>query len=346
METQGHSREKRRHPIAVYGRIPRYQLCSSERAEVFARTPPTVEWPEGKRFAFSIFDDPDAQTYADGCLVYSFLAELGVRTTRGVWPAAAIRTPNSGGETCDNVAYRRHTLELQARGFEIGYHNATKHASTREETIDGLNAFRAYFGRDPVAMANHYNEEAIYWGVARVTPPLRTIYSVATLRRTRGRFFGDVEGHPFFWGDVCRDRIQYCRNFVYADVNTLAACPWMPYHDPLRPFVRAWYASSEGSNVSKFVETISERNQDRLEAEGGACIMYTHFGHGFADGGVLHPRFQQLMLRLSRMNGWFVPVSTLMDYLRQQRGDIAIDDAQRRSLERRWLLQKMWRGTS
>ena len=26
---------------------------------------------------------------------------------------------------------------------------------------------------------------------------------------------------------------------------------------------------------------LTEAAQDRLEAEGGACIMYTHFGHGF-----------------------------------------------------------------
>jgi hypothetical protein len=305
-----------------------------------------VAWPEGRSFAFTIFDDPDAQTYADGRLVYSFLADLGFRTTRGVWPGAAVRTPNSGGETCDNARYRRHTAELQGLGFEVGYHNTTKHSSTRDEIIQGLDAFRDYFGHDPSAMANHYNTEAIYWGRARVTPPLSGIYTVATLGRKNGVHFGHVEGHPSFWGDVCRERIQYCRNFVFADINTLAACPAMPYHDRLRPFVNAWYASSEGSNVSRFTETIAEAGQDRLAEAGGACIMYTHFGHGYVEGGRLHPRFVQLMTRLSRMNGWFVPVSTLLDYLRRQRDTIDIDDAQRRALERRWLWEKMFRGTS
>lgn len=307
---------------------------------------PSVRWPEGKQFAFSIFDDPDAQEYEDGRLIYSFLADLGFRTTRAVWPAGATRTPNSGGETCAHTAYRRHTTELQEQGFEIGYHNATKHASTRAETIAALNAFRAYFGRDPRAMANHYNEEAIYWGPARVSSPARTVYSLATLGRTARRFFGDVEGHPLFWGDVCRERIAYCRNFVYSDANTLAACPWMPYHDTRRPFVAAWYASSEGSNVERFVRTLSEANQDRLEAAGGACIMYAHFGHGFTANGSLEPRFRRLMERLSRRNGWFVPVSTLLDHLRRERGPIAITDTQRRSLERRWLVEKICRGTS
>ena len=305
-----------------------------------------IAWPHGKTFAFTIFDDPDAQTYDDGRLVYSFLLELGLRTTRAVWPRPAVRTPNSDGETCGFAPYRRHNAELQAAGVEIGYHHTTKHSSTRPEIVDGFAAFRDYFGADPSAMANHYNAEAIYWGGARLTPPLRAIYTLATRGRTNGLFFGDVEGHPSFWGDLCRDRVRYCRNFVYTDINTLKACPWMPYHDPRRPFVSAWYASTEGSNVSRFVDALSEANQDRLEAEGGACIMYTHFGHGYVKHRALDPRFKQLMTRLSRKNGWFVPVSTLLDYLRARRDRLPIADGERRLLERRWLREKVFRGTS
>jgi hypothetical protein len=304
-------------------------------------------WPDGKTFAFTIFDDPDAQTYEDGRRVYDLLAALGLRTTRGVWPGPTVRTPNSPGETCENPSYVAHNRELQALGFEIGFHNATRHSSTRPETIRGLDRFRAYFGHDPRSMANHYNEEAIYWGGARLTtPPLKAVYSVATVGRTSGAHFGHVEGHPAFWGDICRERIQYCRNFVYRDANTLAVCPWMPYHDPMRPWVNWWYASSEGSNVERFVATLSEPNQDRLEADGGACIMYVHFGHGFAEGRELHSRFRQLVERLSRKNGWFVPVTTLLDYLRTQRPTDIITPPQRRSLEARWLRLKLFHGTS
>jgi hypothetical protein len=305
-----------------------------------------ARWPDGRAFAFTVFDDPDAQSCEDGRVLYSFLADLGFRTTRGVWPGGAVRTPNSPGDTCANQEYRDHTLALQAQGFEVGYHNTTCHTSVRDETIAGLDTFRSYFGHDPSAMANHYNAEAIYWGDARTTPPWRTIYTLATLGRTRGAHFGQVEGHEYFWGDVCRDRIRYCRNFVYSDIDTLAACPWMPYHDPMRPFVREWYASTDGNNVERFVEAVSEANQDRLEESGGACVMYVHFGHGFVRDGALDLRFKRLMTRLSRKNGWFVPVSPLLDHLAAERGRQAITSAQRRSLERRWLWEKMFRGTS
>ena len=310
------------------------------------QTAPRLSWPDSKTFAFTVFDDPDAQSYEDGRLIYAFLEDLGFRTTRGVWPGPVLREPNSGGETCEYPRYRRHNQELQERGFEIGYHHTTRHSSSREEIIRGLDDFRSYFGRTPAAMANHYNAEAIYWGDARLTGPSRYVYSAATLRRTQGRFSGHIRGNAHFWGDVCREQITYCRNFVYADVNTLDACPWMPYHDPDKPFVRSWYASSEGSNVTRFLATLAPENIDRLEQEGGACIMYAHFGHGFTENGRLHPEFRRTMERLSKRPGWFVPVSPLLDYLAARQGDRVLTHDQRSALERRWLWQKCFRGTS
>jgi hypothetical protein len=306
-----------------------------------------IHWPEGKTFAFTIFDDPDAQRLGDGQKIYSLLSDWGFRTTKAVWPLGPVREPNSGGDTCADPLYLQEAISLETRGFEIGYHNATLHSSTREETIQALDAFRKYFGHDPAVMANHYNEEAIYWGPARISGRgRRAIYNLVTLGRNRDRLFGHVEKHPYFWGDICRDRIRYCRNFAFSDINTLRACPWIPYHDPERPYVNAWYAASEGSNLARFLHTLAEVNQDRLEAEGGACIVYTHFGHGFVQDGLVNQRFQELMSRLSRKNGWFAPVGTLLDYLSQKRGELKISPADRARLERRWLWEKLFRGTS
>jgi hypothetical protein len=307
---------------------------------------PKITWPDGKKFAFTVFDDPDHQTLAQGKMVYSFLADLGFRTTKAVWPLSPLRETNSQGETCANREYLADAIALQKLGFEIGYHNATPHSVTRSETIQALDLFKTYFGHYPSAMANHYNEEAIYWGPARLSGICRRIYSLVTLGQTENRHFGHVEKHPSFWGDICRERIRYCRNFVYAEINTLAACPWMPYHDPARPYVNAWFSSSEGANCPSFLKTVSEANQDSLEEEGGACIMYAHFGHGFVDAGALDARFRNLMTRMSRKRGWFVPVSVLLDYLVERNGEILIADGQRRNLETKWLRDKMLRGTS
>jgi hypothetical protein len=135
--------------------------------------------------------------------------------------------------------------------------------------------------------------------------------------------------------------VTYVRNFVFGDIDTLHACPFMPYHDPSRPYVNYWFASSEGPCVESFVRTLSEANQDRLEASRGACIMYTHLGKGFYEDGRLHPRFRALMERLGRKNGWFVPVSTLLDFLLQIKGRHEITHRERAQLERRWLWHKI-----
>jgi hypothetical protein len=280
-----------------------------------------------------------------GQRVYGFLEDLGFRTTKAVWPIRGSRTPSDHGDTCAELAYRLWVQGLKARGFEIGYHNATAHTSLREETLRGLETFVEYFGANPRVMAQHYFcEENIYWGDQRVTGVHRALYRVLT--RTRNRFFGHVPGHPYFWGDLCQERITYVRNFVFRDVNTHRACPIFPYHDPLRPYVKYWYASSEGAEPHLFCERISEANQDRLDAEGGVCIMYTHLG-GFVDRrGKLDERFAALMTRLSRKNGWFVPVSVVLDHMLAQRPDPVLTDRQRRSLERRWLSEKIRYGSA
>jgi hypothetical protein len=305
-----------------------------------------IEWPKGSNFAFTVFDDPDGQSFETTRLVYSFLADLGFRTTIGVWPLDIRREPNSGGETCANPEYRAFLQDLQAIGFEIGFHNAAPYSTTRDETVEGLSLFQAYFGKPPAVMANHYNADAIYWGPARLTGWRQALYNLITLGRTRGKWFGHVETHPSFWGDICSEKIRYCRNFIYSDIDTLHMNPWMPYFDPLRPYVRGWYSASEGHNACAFLKTLRERNQDRLEAEGGACIMYTHFGHGYVQNGKLTSEFCRTMEHLARKNGWFVPVSELLDFLADTKGLTVLDDRLRRRLETRWLWEKLFRGTS
>jgi hypothetical protein len=277
-------------------------------------------------------------------LVYGFLESLGFRTTIAVWPLGTRREANSGGETCANPRYLDHLRRLQAHGFEIAWHLAAPHTSTREETLEGLERFRAYFGADPQTMANHYNGEAIYWGPARLSGWRRAAYRL--LKNSAGSFFGHVEGHPYFWGDLCHERIRYCRDFVFPNLNTLGACPWMPYYDPQRPLVRRWFAASEGAQGPAFFRLLAERNQDRLAEEGGAAVVYTHFGHGFVENGRLRPEFVRLIERLSKKDGWFVPAVDILDYLAAEKGVATLSRDTRAGLENRWLRAKALRGTS
>lgn len=310
--------------------------------------PLRIAWPEGKAFAFTVFDDTDTGTMANLPPVYDFLRDCGFRTTKSVWPIPGTREPSLlGGTTCGDKTYLDWVLGLREQGFEIGYHNATYHSSPRDDTARALDSFAELFGHYPRAMANHTRcQEGIYWGSERLNGLHRVIYDVLTLGRQRGYFRGHVRGDRFFWGDLCRERVRYVRNFTFANMNTLKVCPYMPYHDPQREFVNFWYASSEGCTVVPFNRTIAEANQDRLEEEGGACIMYAHFAMGFYADGTLEPRFRRLMERLSRKNGWFVPVSRLLDYLIERKGAHVLTDGERRTLERRWLRHKLAVGST
>jgi hypothetical protein len=300
-----------------------------------------IEWPAGTDFAFTVFDDTDNATLENVPPVYAFLEDLGLRTTKSVWPIRAPGTARIDGLTCEDAEYRAWTLDLQARGFEIGYHGASNVTAPRRLIVEALERFRGLYGHDPGSMANHSDcAESIYWGADRVSGLNRTIYNVLTGFARVGRFRGHRADDPLFWGDLCRASVRYVRNFTFADVDTLAACPVMPYHDPARPYVGAWFAASEGADVRAFNARLSESDQDRLEAVGGACIMYTHFAEGFWDDGP-DRRFGQLMERLSRKNGWFVPVTTLLDHIAASRGVTVITNRQRDRLERRWLLSKI-----
>jgi len=303
-----------------------------------------IKWPNNRSFAFSVFDDPDSQTLRGLRSVYDFLSDAGLRTTVGVWPCGPTREANSPGETCRNIEYRKYIQELSGRGFEVGYHNTTSHSSFRSEIADGLDIFAEHFGRFPITMANHYNAEAIYWGRDRLGGPRQRVYSAAMLGRKR--FYGHVERSPYFWGDLCKKTVRFCRNFTFSNINTLRTCPWMPYRDPEREYVNYWFASSSAKDVSGFLQLLSEKNQDLLEAQGGACIVYTHFGLGFVQDASLNARFRFLIDRLKRKNGWFEPVGTLLNYLLAHRLDANITPSERRKMEWRWLGEKLLRGAS
>jgi hypothetical protein len=305
-----------------------------------------IEWPDGKRFAFTVFDDTDLSRPGNYEPVYELLHELGMRTTKSVWPATGpgLEASGSEGSTCDDPEYLRYVLGLQQRGFEIGYHNSYHTGLLRSQIKAALDRFRDIFGHDPKTMSNHaMSLEGIYWGAARLSRPLSTAYRVAWARKRAQIHQGHVESSPHFWGDLCKERIKYVRNFVFSQADTLGACPWMPYHDAARPYVNAWYAATHAQHCAHFLDVLSEKRQDELEESGGACIIYTHFAANFVDAdGLLDPRAKELLQRLAGKNGWFVPVGELLDYLALKRGGIVeITGRARRSLEWRWLIHKL-----
>lgn len=295
----------------------------------------SIAWPLGKRFAFTIVDDTDQSTVENTKPVYDFIHECGFQTTKTVWPLPPLDKPVTGGECLENSEYLGWIRDLREQGFEIALHGTADGTSQRERVIEGLELFSSVFGQYPDMHINHVGQkEALYWGQDRFDGLVRKLYALMT---SRERFQGHVKGTPYFWGDLCQKRIRFVRNLTFSHINTLKMDPLMPYHDKRRPYVPFWFSSSEGSGLRNFCKLISEANQDLLLDEGGACIVYTHFGSGF---GQLPSEFSRLMRRLAGMPGWFVPASTLLTYIGAERGWPKAQDrpAVLRKMQLHWFL--------
>jgi hypothetical protein len=313
------------------------------------RQPSLIRFPGERKFAFTVFDDTDNSNVENIGPVYRLLTELGMRTTKSVWILPCSSQAPFGGATLQDCAYLDFIRNLKQDGFEIAIHNVRNYDATREEVRCGLDEFDRLTGELPRTHANHaFNRDNLYWGSGRLNGEWsRRVYRLATHNRYDGRFTGHVEGSPYFWGDLCQRHITYVRNFVFGEINLNCIGAAVPYRDPAKPFVNYWFSSCEGANVAAFCDLLRESSQDYLESESGISIVYTHFAEGFVENGRVNPRFEFLLRRLVRKKGWFVPVSTLLDFLRPLSPRDA-EGASRlaRSLERRWLVHKLRFGSS
>ena len=304
---------------------------------------PAIRFPNNKKFAFTIFDDTDRATLKNVYYIYELLNDLDIRITKSVWPTKGPKKPQIPGTTCEDKQYLDWLLTLQKKGFEIAFHMATYHSSYRPETIRALDSFKSYFGHYPKTMANHsYNKENIYWGHYRLTGIMSKFYRLLKKKGEYTVFQGHNPNSPYFWGDVVKSRIKYVRNLNFFHPITSKMCPHTPYYDPLRPFVNYWFSTSDGSTVSMFNSLLSEKNQQKLADSKGFCIITTHFGKGFWKDGKLNTRFKEVIESLTQKDGWFVPVSTLLDFILEQRGHVEITDQQRFKLELKWLINKLY----
>ena len=305
-----------------------------------------TRFPEGKHFAFTIIDDTDVATVENIAPVYRLLEELGMRTTKTVWPFSCPEgSPNfESSQTLEDVPYCDFVLDLQRRGFEIASHGATMESSPRERTVRGLGVMRETFGAYPKVHANHAdNRENLYWGAARLDDRwARAIYRM--LIPHPDVYQGHVEGSPYWWADIARERVQYVRNLTYDTLDVARINPTMPYRDPKRPGVNWWFSAADANTCRDFNRLLQLRNQERLERRGAVAIVATHFGKGYVRNGAVDRETERLLRAMSRRNGWFVPVGTLLDHLRArgQAGDLPA--AEWRRMQWRWLGHLLKRG--
>jgi hypothetical protein len=278
-----------------------------------------IVFPDGKRFAFTIVDDTDQATLERNKPVYDLLSRYGLRTTKTVWvlePTEISHTTNLGDSLSD-PEYREFIAGLQGRGFEIALHGVRGGSSPRQDIIEGLDEFKSVLGHDPSIHVNHsLNQDNLYWGRDRWSfLPYRWAYGLIE----DVDFAGQDPTSKHFWADIAQRRIRYVNQFTFADINLLNITPSIPYRLSDKPYVNYWFPTANGDNLDQFEKLLSTENLDRLEREGGVSLVYAHLGAGsFNQDGTVSPRFEARIKDLASRNGWFVPASEILDYLRQQ----------------------------
>jgi hypothetical protein len=309
---------------------------------------PEITYPEGKKFAFSIVDDTDNSTLANTKPVYDLIEQLDMRTTKTVWvlPSKDTGLWANRGECLQDSAYREFILDLQAEGFEIALHGVRGGNSKREEIIPALEYYKAVLGDYPKININHaVNTDNLYWGEEKFGyNPIKFVYSWFFPNKM---YSGSVPGSEYFWGDVVQKYITYVVNFSFYDINLLKINPDMPYQDPDKPYVNYWFHTSDGGYVTSFNKLISRENIDRLEQEGGVCLVYTHLARDFYSGDSLNAEFKERMEYLASKDGWFVPAGEILDFLREQKkGKEVLSFREKIRLDIIWIYQKILHGSS
>lgn len=282
-----------------------------------------IHWPDGKQFAFTIVDDTDLSTVKNVEQIYAHLQKAGMRTTKTVW-AYPSRDTFHGDCLTANPEYRKFVQELDRKGFEIAYHGAGSGAFTREETRAGLEEVRKTVGHYPRMHVNHANNpDGIYWGASRLTPFVAFFFGL--YRRLRGRTpstYGHVPDSEYFWGDICKQNIDYIRNHTFRGLNILRYDKVMPYWDQKKQaYSNYWYSASDGMEYSAFKRLVTRERVDKLVKEGGLAVIYVHFAFGFTDDdGTPKQDFLDRIDYVASQNGWFAPVSEVLDFLKMQKG--------------------------
>jgi len=144
-----------------------------------------------------------------------------------------------------------------------------------------------------------------------LTRRLLAIYS-------RHQCFGEAVESPYFWGDLCLEKIKQIRLFRTRDTNTLAANPAMPYFEEHKPFASGWFSATKRS----FGDCTTDQALSKLTNENGLTMLYQYL-HRYADlqNYTVQPKFKAAAERLRAFSGiWISTVSSMMDRLRLVQG--------------------------
>jgi len=275
-------------------------------------------------FYFTIIDDTDDAVLESIAPIYDYLYSSGVFITKTIWVYPP-KDKNSSGDSLQRIEYLEFIKDIKSKGFEIGLHNVGSGDYSRDEILRGLEFFKAELGDYPSIHINHsYNKDSIYGGYKRFNQPNQWLVK-KMYPQYAGVFKGEERDSEYFWGDKHKEIIRFSRNHEFDGINTRKYDPYMPYVDKKRnEFTNYWYSATFAPNPWVYNKIVTKKSIDRLEVEGGICILFTHLGY-FMRGGKIDEGFKRSIDILTKKSGGvYMPVSAILNSIvedRKKRGE-------------------------
>ena len=157
----------------------------------------------------------------------------------------------------------------------------------------------------------------------------------------RRSYYGHVVGSPYFWGDLCREKFRFVRNFAFRTLDSGAISPHGPYKLDSTPWVNYWFSTADAPDVRAFNRLVTPAALDRLREERGVCILSTHFGKGFVRNGRVDPQVEDTFRYLATQPGWFVTVSEVLEYMLSRRAEHTLATWDQWKLETRHVADRL-----
>ena len=306
----------------------------------------TTMLPDGKRFAFTVFDDTDSATLENVRGVYALLAELGFRTTKSCWvvdgdrskasfPATPAIVPSTGSG-CWNFRHRA------SRSAGTGRPGTACPASRPLPPWKSSSVVRllSQDGRQPHGVAGGH----VLGRIASFGRPFRPV-PAADLRAESGKVPRPRPGRRPFLGRPMQGADHVLPQFRLPGHQHVEG---LPLHA----------VSRCGPPAGELLVCVVQRPRYSRPST-AACRRRTRIGWRRREGSAsctrtspsdsrrrpARPALRGAHAPPGQKNGWFVPVHVVLDHLREAGGRHQITLAERSRLERKWLFEKVRIGT-
>jgi peptidoglycan/xylan/chitin deacetylase (PgdA/CDA1 family) len=194
--------------------------------------------------------------------------------------------------------------DLARRGHEIGMHTASSRSDTREATAQAFEDFRATFGAYPRTYVEHWTAE-----------------NKETLMNE-----GAIKGGPYYVVDILQrqdcwvwidgpDALPESRYFY--DLIASNGSPFVKDSQAKYGLDKVFMRSGEWrpSDGDGFLKWYTPERIDRMQADHGLALVYTHFEKNWIDRQTREMRadIRERLAYIASKDGWFAPAADILD---------------------------------